>query len=285
MNFNIPYRRADFAQFLENFLPDDFTPQENVIGNLATNPNNYIQEATKLGECKSLKLELFEVSHTSTHDARVGLSREAFKLMQNHSFCDRALIAFVPKDNNEQWRFSLLQFEFDQQDNSPRVSKKYSNPRRYSFLLGEGSKTKTPQQYLIEKGEVSDFEDLQKRFSVEVLTKEFYKELFDWYQWALREEMGVAYPNDTSTESDDHDIQEHLIRLITRLMFVWFIKQKKLIPEDIFEENYLKEILVDFDPLSETQGNYYNAILQNLFFATLNRPNKLSYLVSQTIDY
>jgi len=33
----------------------------------------------------------------------------------------------------------------------------------------------------------------------------------------------------------------------------------------------LQTILKEFDPYSQTVGNYYNAILQNLFFATLNR--------------
>lgn len=54
-------------------------------------------------------------------------------------------------------------------------------------------------------------------------------------------------------------------------MFVWFIKQKDLVPSKIFDIDYLGTILKDFDPYSKTVGNYYNAILQNLFFATLNR--------------
>ena len=54
-------------------------------------------------------------------------------------------------------------------------------------------------------------------------------------------------------------------------MFVWFIKQKDLVPQRIFDIDYLQTILKEFDPYSQTVGNYYNAILQNLFFATLNR--------------
>ena len=53
-------------------------------------------------------------------------------------------------------------------------------------------------------------------------------------------------------------------------MFVWFIKQKELVPNRIFDIEYLSTILKEFDPYSTTVGNYYNAILQNLFFATLN---------------
>jgi len=54
-------------------------------------------------------------------------------------------------------------------------------------------------------------------------------------------------------------------------MFVWFIKQKGLIPERIFDIRFLSTILKDFDAQSASNGIFYNAILQNLFFATLNR--------------
>ena len=41
-------------------------------------------------------------------------------------------------------------------------------------------------------------------------------------------------------------------------------------PEALFQPDFLKTILKNFTPDSATSGNYYNAILQNLFFATLN---------------
>jgi tRNA1(Val) A37 N6-methylase TrmN6 len=66
--------------------------------------------------------------------------------------------------------------------------------------------------------------------------------------------------------------RQHLIRLITRLIFVWFLKQKdNLIPEWIFKESEVAEVLKTFDPHSEKKSNYYNGIIQNLFFATLNK--------------
>ncbi|MBX0310223.1 MAG: Eco57I restriction-modification methylase domain-containing protein, partial [Sulfurihydrogenibium sp.] len=57
-------------------------------------------------------------------------------------------------------------------------------------------------------------------------------------------------------------------RLLTRLIFIWFLKEKGLVPNKLFDEKYLKNIVKDFGK----GNNYYNAILQNLFFATLNRP-------------
>ena len=56
--------------------------------------------------------------------------------------------------------------------------------------------------------------------------------------------------------------------MITRLIFVWFIKEKKLVPDIFFNPRKIEEILISTDPQEST---YYKAILQNLFFATLNQ--------------
>lgn len=109
-------------------------------------------------------------------------------------------------------------------------------------------------------------------FSAQPLTRGFYRDLFEWYQWAIDPETKVSFPGDVSTQDDDReDIDTRVIRLITRLMFVWFIKQKGLVPDSIFDVDYLNSILKYFDPQSATDTNYYQAILQNLFFGTLNR--------------
>ncbi|MBQ1666168.1 MAG: SAM-dependent DNA methyltransferase, partial [Bacteroidaceae bacterium] len=129
----------------------------------------------------------------------------------------------------------------------------------------------------LECGGITTFDKLyekwQKVFNTSVLTKQFYDDLFNWFQWAVDKETHVSFPGDVSSQDCDRkNIDDRVIRLITRLMFVWFIKQKGLVPESIFDADYLKTILKDFDPNSSTQCNYYQAILQNLFFGTLNRP-------------
>ena len=120
-------------------------------------------------------------------------------------------------------------------------------------------------------GVISD-QVLFDAFSVEALTQEFYGKLYNWYLWAVDDRSKITFPNRTDTDKDDREnIQTKMLRLITRLMFVWFIKQKHLVPDSLFDTKTLGGILRTFDPLSKTEGNYYNAILQNLFFATLNQ--------------
>ena len=59
-----------------------------------------------------------------------------------------------------------------------------------------------------------------------------------------------------------------VIRLLTRLIFCWFLKEKGLIPADLFSEHKLAGILKSLDGADNT---FYLAILQNLFFGTLNQ--------------
>ena len=142
--------------------------------------------------------------------------------------------------------------------------------------MGEGRGCRTAvDQFKTLRDSKQTLKDVTDAFSVEALTRQFYQDLFEWYEWAVDDKSNITFPNNTAIEEDDRDdIEKKVIRMITRIMFVWFIKQKKLVPDKIFDTNFLSTILKDFDPNSETDGNFYNAILQNLFFATLNREIK-----------
>ncbi len=126
----------------------------------------------------------------------------------------------------------------------------------------------------------------QKTLDTKELNKRFYRDLSNWYFWALQE---VHFPttncaaNKNSQMKEEEKVKEHnaknLIRLLTRLLFVWFVKEKNLVPDELFDESYIKDSLLNgFEPRKKkdfnhkTQGSkYYRAILQNLFFATLNQ--------------
>ena len=96
----------------------------------------------------------------------------------------------------------------------------------------------------------------------EELNRRFYRELFTWFERAAKT---AKFPTE---EARTLPAEEHVIRLITRLMFVWFIKEKGLVAEDLFIENRAAELLKGY--AREAGDSYYRAVLQNLFFATLN---------------
>ncbi|MBS5018441.1 MAG: Eco57I restriction-modification methylase domain-containing protein, partial [Alistipes sp.] len=179
---------------------------------------------------------------------------------------------FSYRKNESSLRFSYVSetWNFDKDGN---YEKRSTDTMRYTYLLGEGRGCRTAiDRFTTLKESKQALSDITAAFSVETLTKLFYKDLFDWYLWAISPDGNISFPNNTAIEEDDReDLEKKIIRMITRIIFVWFIKQKNLVPGNLFDENFIETILKDFDSQSSTSGTYYNAILQNLFFATLNR--------------
>lgn len=102
--------------------------------------------------------------------------------------------------------------------------------------------------------------------STQALNKRFYTELAWWYFWAVKQ---VAFPIGGGADAEKRHAVA-VIRLLTRLIFIWFIKEKGLVPDALFERGALRSLLKT-DPADHPEdGNYYLAVLQNLFFATLN---------------
>ncbi|MFM8295480.1 MAG: Eco57I restriction-modification methylase domain-containing protein, partial [Microcystaceae cyanobacterium] len=76
------------------------------------------------------------------------------------------------------------------------------------------------------------------------------------------------FPGAESGKEKNHQ-QISVIRLITRLIFIWFLKEKHIVDPELFQSESAKFLLRNFEENGEG-SEYYQAILQNLFFATLN---------------
>jgi len=204
------------------------------------------------------------------------------RLTREHPF---ALFVFSNKGRTD-WRF--LNVKYDKEADKSRLL------RRITVRPGVGLRTAAERMHMLDLETISP--DLfalsplsiQQRhddaFDVEKVTKDFYREIANWYFWALKH---AKFPKDAPKEQDGRD-HISVIRLITRLIFCWFIREKGLIPDVIFDEKRLVEMLNGFDPKGGTDipvcakgkeqagmpvspsSVYYRAILQNLFFATLN---------------
>ena len=217
----------------------------------------------KLSTSDDYEISFFYLKmNRSIDQRRVGLRQLVNRYIKIDS--DAGIAVF---DDGSHWRLSFI--------TDMRGEK--TSPKRYTFVFGDAGKyyhTAVDRFLELQRTGIS-YKNIREAFSVEALTKQFYNDLFDWYTWALDPSTGVYFPNNPSTNADDtHQLDTKLIRLITRLMFVWFIKQKNLVPANLFDKEELKLYLKNFDPMSMDSANYYQGILQNLFFATLNRPIK-----------
>ena len=110
---------------------------------------------------------------------------------------------------------------------------------------------------LYEKHKFTNFlklhEAWKKTLDTSELNKRFYKEIADWYFWAVNE---VTFPDGAEKDKEIRNATS-VIRLITRLIFVWFIKEKGLVPNNLFNHEKIKEILASADDGESTylQGN------------------------------
>lgn len=124
---------------------------------------------------------------------------------------------------------------------------------------------------LRKKHPITNFAELQKAWQKTLdsseLNKKFYSQIATWYFWAIE---NVEFPDGLEKSRDIRNATA-CIRLLTRLIFVWFIKEKSVIPNALFQKEILKQILKNFtNPESSDATIFYKAILQNLFFATLS---------------
>lgn len=152
--------------------------------------------------------------------------------------------------------------------------------RRLAVRPGEGLRTAAERLALLDLRAISpDLFGLapllvqqhhDQAFDVERVTKDFYREIANWYFWARDH---AEFPKDAPVDADGKPSLQ-LIRLLTRLIFCWFLREKRnpetqegLIPDNLFDPRQIQNLLKDPSPDSCA---YYTAILQNLFFATLN---------------
>ena len=141
-----------------------------------------------------------------------------------------------------------------------------NNPHRAHLDILSELSLEECVQWIDEKQKPKNFDGLLAawlaKLDTEELNKQFYRKLFAWYEWAVET---ARFPTD---ENRVIKPEEHVIRLITRLLFIWFIKEKGLVADALFNKAQIQDLLVEDD--FDTGDSYYRAVLQNLFFATLN---------------
>lgn len=189
------------------------------------------------------------------------------------------IVVFYSKENKEDWRFSLINLYLEEveQNGKRKLITATSKATRQSFLVGENEGIRTLLEKLItfkrDKNPTNTCnykkQDIKEIFNVEKTSEEFFREISKWYYKAIKDLRFPALKN--TSKILNKNLEEELrpqviIRIITRLMFVWFLKKKdNLVPDLFFKKDIIDKYLKD-------KNTYYNAILQNLFFAVLNQP-------------
>jgi hypothetical protein len=128
---------------------------------------------------------------------------------------------------------------------------------------------------------VSNFSELYEAWkrvlSISLLNKKFYGDVSKWFKSAMEIVKLPERPN--YIKDDKENNKNFLVRLMSRLLFCWFLKEKGLINKTLLElsdcNNIKYHILEDDEDRYFLESNsYYRGILQNIFFKCLNEENK-----------
>lgn len=259
------YHIDNFTYLIKELLLPDFVGEKHDV----SFSSEIFTSVKQLGDSVACNLSVFEVVlKDGAQNRRVAITQEMFKVLRGLRI-NNAVVAFTNADKRN-FRISLLtsKYEYD----GEKIVKVLSNPRRYSYSLGLGTKTKTAYKFLIAKGKVTDLNELINRFSVEVVNKQFYSEIATSFTELVGGERdGKTYEKllDLHGTVDHNKYAEFGVRLIGRIMFCWFLREKRsennipLVPDDMLVLETIRE-----------KANYYHDALEPLFFELLNTSHK-----------
>lgn len=223
MNLTEPYNEVSFLKFIKDFFPDFESDKRNIPTNKSVFPSIMF-----LGQSDKLRTSVLVVKTNLGLNSRISLAKESFKILKNYSIY-RALIVYL-SDDEKIWRLSLLTAQPVLMDG--KVVQTFSNPERHSYVLGSDVGVATARKYLINMGKVLDFDDLKLRFSIEAINKEFYTEISKYFYDLIGtfdskgkqiKKSKLQLPG----KSKHSDNQEYAIRLFGRIIFCWFLREKR----------------------------------------------------------
>lgn len=211
-----PFSVSDFEEFIAKFLPDFQSDEREVSIKIKG-----FSQIRHMGMSEELKTSVLIIRSSVSMSSRITLTNSSFRVMRSLGIY-RALAVYLNEDETI-WRFSLLTAQPVWSDG--KVIEKLSSPKRYSYVLGSGVGIATANRYLVKMGKIADFADLQQRFSVEVVNNDFYREIATLFDSLVGTESLKGVLN---IKSKTANRQEFAVRLLGRIIFCWFLKEKKL---------------------------------------------------------
>ncbi len=279
INFSEKYERKKFQSFLKDFLPKDYIETKNELS--INNNNKYFNKATQLGSVKTLEeLVIIEVQRVKSEKSRVSVTKELFKFLELYGFSNALVITFSEKENH--YRLSFIKSDLNWVSET-KVKKKFSNPKRLSFLLGEGAKLHTPHNKL--NSRVQNYKDLFNRFNIEIVNNEFfenYKKLFLNLQNKIEnDEIFNKFLKEKNITSDFFSK-----RLLGQIVFCYFLQKKRWLGVSKMNKfgagdpNYLRSV---FNIYEKKKENFFNKFLEFFFYEGLNNLNEDNFVKSLNV--
>lgn len=256
-------------------VPDAFTP--------------HVKSCQRLGTFESADGELADVLIVHlTESYKLERTRTALrdfvahKLKRDESYKEAGLVAFVAPDS-QAWRFSFVRMEYETK-RDPKTGKikpeeRLTPARRYSYLVGADEECHTAQSRFLSllqnTTERPTLAQIEEAFSVESVTKEFFREyvrLFEDTEAAL-----AAVVKRDKTIRDDFKAKgvstvDFAKKLLGQIVFLYFIQKKRWLGVEKGGKwgdgprNFMRQLT---DRAIGEKKCLFNDVLEPLFYDTL----------------
>jgi adenine-specific DNA-methyltransferase len=201
------------------------------------------------------------------------------------------LSIFEKGGDDYRFTFSASASEFDEEEGD-FVTKK-TDTKRFTYVLGKNESCKTPAQRFYELSEnknKAEIKDIENAFSVEKLSKAFFKEYKDQYSAFVNFMMQTPGIFKTIYNGDDKAIRDFVKLLLGRIIFIKFVQKKGWMGVDAASKKwengdfrFLENSFTNF----KHQDLFYSTFLEPLFetLNTPNRPNDIFAVTNTRVPY
>ena len=213
--------------------------------------------------------------------------------LKNRDEKEAALIGYHT-DNPDDWRFSFVKMEYRLEESETgkiKVREELTPAKRYSYLVGKNEPNHTAQAQLIDilqnDKKNPTLTDIEKSFSVDNVTKQFYKDYRGLFE-NLTKELDVILEKNakikTEFKNKSIDTTNFSKKLLGQIVFLYFVQKKGWLGVERDEKGNYKEwgtgpkdfMQKLFNKQYCDYKNFFNDILEPLFYSALNNGDRRS---------
>ena len=293
--FNFPFDEGRFRNFAINLL-NDVNEQKGfayIFGTYIRHSfKNHIAKYRRLGtyiDPNGDKIDVLVVqlkNEWALERSRTTLRNFTSDYLKNRDEKDAALVAYYTT-NPDDWRFSYIRMEYKREKTESgkfKITQDITPAKRYSFLVGKNEPNHTAQSQLI-----SILEDdrnnptlsaLENAFSVDAVTKQFYKDYRAQFEKLWNELKNIVSKDPkiaAEFETKTIDTANFAKKLMGQIVFLYFLQKKGWLGVGKDEngnfkdwgtgpKNFLRRL---FDKEFTNYGNFFNDVLEPLFYEAL----------------
>ena len=309
---NQRYQLDGWQKILHEVFPDGSLKLFSTPQPLAAS-QEFVQSTRQLGTIQlpdGNTIALLEVE--TSHQVKLARNRVGLRNFVSN-FIDEAgasaVLAVFHQQKSSDWRLTYAAKQTSLDEDTFAITTLETAPRRFTFLLGENEPCRTAAGRLAEiigKGGNVTLADVEKAFSVEKLSKEFFAKYQQHYAAFLAELLSpqraadsrtrFAIPAEALPETQskaDKPIRDFTKKLLGRLIFLAFLQKKGWLHAPAHSADWSTEdhdFLRTYFTLAASSGQtetFHSSHLAPLFFDALNteRPGHLFPLTGTRMPF